>query len=375
VAVAVAFGVAHGATAEFYRPLGITPDDAGIGVGRLLVSTFSLLGLLAACLVSLGAVAAVAHNVARRAAVPGKRRPLGPPTPAAVAVAPLALLAVEAWTVDGATAWAWTGGTTVALAAGLWVIAVRDPVRPVWRTLAVAVAATAGTALVAAAAWHYPTATAAFLFAAFLTLALLVLVQGDAPAWARGRRYLPAHLLLSTMAVAVGLSQGALAVWTTLVLPFAAAGAWLGAEEGGGRRYLALELDRARLRTVPRLDRLVLVLTLTAAAGLGTAAVWMTAYQDGRHLVATGDARGLFAGDVFPARVMLRYDGLDPLGVCFSGREATAVGENDRVAYVLLRQDSAFRPNPDLPLVVPLPHESYLVATGVAAPDVCVDLR
>ena len=107
---------------------------------------------------------------------------------------------------------------------------------------------------------------------------------------------------------------------------------------------------------------------MTAACGLGTAALWMAANNDGQHLLATGETRGLFAGQVFPARIMLRYDGIDPLGVCRSRREAILVGGNDRVAYVLLRQARSDRPSPDLPLVVPLPYESYVVTTGVAAP-------
>ena len=82
VVAAVAFGAARGATAEFYRPLGDHAGGRRRGLGRTLVQTFSLLGLFAALLVSLAAVAAVTHIVARRAAVPGKgRRPAGAGTP------------------------------------------------------------------------------------------------------------------------------------------------------------------------------------------------------------------------------------------------------------------------------------------------------
>ncbi len=375
VAAAVAFGVARGATAEFYRPLGITPDDAGVGLGRTLVQTFSLLGLLAVLLVSLAAVAAVAHIVAGRAAVPGKRRPAGAATPALVTLGPLVALTVEAWAIERPTVWGWAAGATVAVTAGLWVAAVRDPVRPVRRTVAAAAVGAAAAALVTACTWFAPTTTPAFLFAVFLVVTLWVALQGDAPLWRRARRYLPPLLLLSTVAVAVPLSRGALAMWLLLVIPFAALGAWLGGAEGAGRDYLAHGLGRVRLPDIPRLDRLVLVLGLIAACGLGTAAVWMTANRDGRHLLATGETRGLFAGQVFPARVMLRYDDIDPLGVCGSQRVATLVGDDDRAAYVLLRHARDARPSPDLPLVVPLPFESYVVTTGVAAPGRCVDLR
>ena len=277
--------------------------------------------------------------------------------------------------VERRTVWGWVATATVAATAGLWVAAVRDPVSQVSRTVAATAVAAAAIGVVSVSAWFAPATTTAFLFALFLVVALLVALQGDAPAWQRARRYLPPLLLLSTIAVAVALSRGALGVWLLLVGPFAALGAWLGAAEGAGRNYLAGGLGRVRLPDIPRLDRLVLVLALTASCGLGTAALWTTANHDGRHLLATGKARGLFAAQVFPARVMLRYAGVDPLGVCRSGREATLVGGNDRVAYVLLRYSRSARPSPDLPLVVPLPYESYVVTTGVAAPGRCVDLR
>ena len=379
---AIAYGVARGATAVFYRPLGITAEDAGVGVGRTLVQAFSLLGLLAALLVSMGAVAAVTRHVVRAAAVPGKRRPAGDGTPVLVALGPLLALTVEAWTIERRTAWGWVAGVTIALAAGLWVVAVRDAVKPAGRTVAAAAVGAAGAGLVALAAWFGPTTTAAFLFASFLVVALLVTLGGDVPAWRRARRYLPPLLLVSTVCVAVAISRGGLAVWLLLVLPFAVLGAWLGlaepcAKDGEWREwhYLARGGDRATLRAIPRFDRVVLVLSVTAACGLGTAALWMAANNDGQHLRATGETRGLFAGQVFPARIMLRYDGIDPLGVCRSRREATLLGGNDRVAYVLLRQARSDRPSPDFPLVVPLPYESYVVTTGVAAPGRCVDLR
>ncbi len=283
VAAAIAFGVAHGASAQFYRPLGITPGDAGVGAGRTLVLSFSLLGLLAVLLVSTGAVAALTRHVVGGAAAPGKRRPAGEGTPVLVALAPLLALTVEAWTIERRTAWGWIAGATIALGAALWVTAVRDPVKPVGRTVAAAIGGAAGVGLVALAAWFAPTTTAAFLFASFLVVALLVALGGDVPAWRRARRYLPPLLLLSTACVAVALSRGALAVWLVLVLPFAVLGAWLAVAEPSGRRR-----DRARLRAIPRFDRLVLVLAVTAASGLGTAALWMAANHDGRHLLATG---------------------------------------------------------------------------------------
>ena len=386
LASAIAYAVARGATAAFYRPLGITPDDAGVGVGRTLVQTLSLLGLLAALLVSMGAVAAVARHVVGGGAVPGKRRPAGDGTPVLVALGPLLALTVEAWTIERRTAWGWAAGVTIAVGAGLWVVAVRDPVRPAGRTVVAAALGAAGAGLVALASWYAPTTTAAFLFASFLVVALLVALGGDVPAWHRARRYLPPLLLLSTVCVAVALSRGGLGVWLLLILPFAVLGAWLGLAQPAGRRSLAgvagvagvagaANRDRARLRDVPRFDRLILVLAVTAASGLGTAALWMAASHDGRHLRATGEARGLFAGQVYPARVMLRYDGIDPLGVCRARREATLLGGNDRVAYVLLRQPRSDRPSPDFPLVVPLPYESYVVTTGAAAAGRCVDLR
>ncbi len=375
VVAAIAYGVARGSTVAFYRPLGITPEDAGVGAARTFVQTFTLLGLLAALLVSMGAVAAVTRHLVTGAAVPGKRRPAGDGTPVLVALCPLLALTVEAWIIERRMAWGWAAGATIALAAGLWVVAVRDPVKPAGRTVAAAAAGAAGIGLVALAAWFAPTTTAAFLFASFLVVALLVTLGGDVPAWRRVRRYLPPLLLLMTLCVAAAVSRGGLGVWLLLVLPFAVLGAWLGLAAPGERHFPARGADRARLREIPRFDRLVLILAVTAACGLGTAALWMAADNDGQHLLATGEARGPFAGQVFPARIMLRYDGIDPLGVCRSRREATLVGGNDRVAYVLLRQARSDRPSPDFPLVVPLPFESYVVTTGVAAPGRCVDLR
>ena len=246
LAAAIAYGVARGATAAFYRPLGITPDDAGVGVGRTLVQTFSLLGLLAALLVSMGAVAAVARHVVGGAAVPGKRRPAGDGTPVLVALGPLLALTVEAWTIERRTAWGWAAGVTIAVGAGLWVVAVRDPVRPAGRTVVAAALGAAGAGLVALASWYAPTTTAAFLFASFLVVALLVALGGDVPAWRRARRYLPPLLLLSTVCVAVALSRGGLGVWLLLVLPFAVLGAWLGLAQPAGRRSLAGVAGAAR---------------------------------------------------------------------------------------------------------------------------------
>ena len=99
------------------------------------------------------------------------------------------------------------------------------------RTVAAAAVGAAGVGLVALAAWFAPTTTAAFLFASFLVVALLVTLGGDVPAWRRARRYLPPLLLLSTLCVAVAVSRGGLAVWLVLVLPFAVLGAWLGLAE------------------------------------------------------------------------------------------------------------------------------------------------
>jgi hypothetical protein len=375
---AITYGVARVATGEYYRPLGLTPEDVGIGQARLVAVTGTLVGILAA-FIGVGIASGVlAFQVTRRAvAVPDAGR--APyrlrafAVPLAVAASPfVALGLVRSWSDDG-TASRWLMRSILVVTAGVWAsTATPHGVSPRHRLAAFLRAAVAFAVVLAYAAHQTHASATLLVWSVLAALGVLAAYQHDSAEWRQVQGCIPPFLLLVAAGLAAKLSSGALAFWLAPTV----SGATIGVLAGrSGISEVARDARQALPKVfpggAPRLGVMVVLLSLVVVGVLAYGVI-QAASADGNYLLSTGKARGLFSDQVFPARVMLRHPRQDPLGICASDRPATILGHGDHAAFVWLGPLPATTTEVDGPVIVPLPDDDYVVTTGFGQSGACV---
>lgn len=379
VLAGVLYGMARQGYVEFYRVLGLTPEQVGLSQIQVVAQVGAILGSYLLVLLSVTLVGIFAYHVSVAADRPGVAAPTDYKTAltiAAVILIPMAVLGAVAWFLPEGTWQSRAGRATVLiLAAVAWMGLTRPgPSLPTSKRYRIVVAAIYLTSLAAAALFTHGQ-IAQYIWYTFLacvlSFGLLAAYYHEGPSGSKLRLWLVLGLPIFGFAVAAGATRGSLQLWFIMAMQAYTVGVFL-ARLGVNRGVLVQFLARLFPRGIPRVNKAVVFLLL-AALSLGFMLnFWRDAREDGEALLrGTPPKKALFEVlnyQVFPTRLLQVGD--DNLAICDDKHEFYLLGRNGDESYiVVLRKDRSSSAD-----VLSVPLDNYVPVTGTQSPGTCAEV-
>jgi hypothetical protein len=375
----VLYGLARQGYVEFYRVLGLTPEQVGLSQVQIVAQVGVMLGSYILILLSVIWVGIFAYRVTIAASghsVPTSTSRKTTLITLAVVLTPLIIFGTVAWILPQGT-WLSRAGRAVVLilAAVAWIGLIRpSPSLPTSRRYRIIVVMTLLTGLaVASILTRDPLQQ--YLWYGFLASALLfglfAAYYYEGPSGPQLRFWLTLWLPIVGIMLATGATRGSLQTWLTMAAPAYVAGVGL-AQLGVNRGVLTPFLDRLFPSGAPQITGTVVFL-LAAALSLGFMLnFWRDAREDGEALLrGTPPKKALFevlSYQVFPVRLL--QVGTDTFDICHNTHEFYLLGrDNDRSYIISLRRDRSI--NGD---VLSIPLDDYVPVTGIEDPGACAKI-
>ena len=375
----VLYGMARQGYVEFYRMLGLTPEQVGLSQVQVVAQVGAELGSFVLILLSAIWVGIFAYRVTTAAAGPSAPTPASRKTTllaATVVLIPLVVFGAVAWLLPQGS-WLFRAGRAAVLivAAVAWTRLSRPGASlPTSKTYRTSIAVTILTGLAVASIVTHGDARQNLWYIFLLCVLVFGLIAAyyhEGPTGPQLRFWLVLGLPIAGMLLATGITRGSLQSWLILAIQAYAVGVFVaqfrvnpGAITSFGGRLFP--------NGMPRITSTVTFL-LVAALSLGFMLnFWRDAREDGEALLrGSPPSKALFEVlnlQVFPVKLL--QVGKDSLAICDGQHEFYLLGRNDDRSYVLsLRKDRST--NAD---ILSIPLDDYVPVTGIQRPGTCAEV-